>query len=109
MSRLIIPGLIIGSKVSIAKFGAVISSGEPSKTVSADWLPVPPTAEAPGPWLYMGRIRTSNPQIETKTGEIEGTNDGGTYETEELQLTTKRKFLFSSNYITPEFLQLSLG
>ena len=36
MSRLIIPGLIIGSKVSIAKFGAVISSGEPSKTVSAD-------------------------------------------------------------------------
>ena len=95
MSRFIIPGLIIGSKVSIAKFGAVIGSGEPSKTVSADWLPVPPTAEAPGPWLYMGRIRTSNPQIETKTGEIEGTNDGGTYETEELQLTTKRKFLFA--------------
>ena len=109
MSRFIIPGLIIGSKVSIAKFGAVIGSGEPSKTVSADWLPVPPTAEAPGPWLYMGRIRTSNPQIETKTGEIEGTNDGGTYETEELQLTTKRKFLFASNYITPEFLQLSFG
>ena len=77
--------------------------------MSADWLPVPPTAEAPGPWLYMGRIRTSNPQIETKTGEIEGTNDGGTYETEELQLTTKRKFLFASNYITPEFLQLSFG
>ena len=24
-------------------------------------------------------------------------------------LTTKRKFLFSSNYITPEFLQLSFG
>ena len=38
MSRFIIPGLIIGSKVSIAKFGAVIGSGEPSKTVSADWL-----------------------------------------------------------------------
>ena len=109
MSRFIIPGLIIGSKVSIAKFGAVIGSGEPSKTVSADWLPVPPTAEAPGPWLSMGRIRTSNPQIETKTGEIEGANDGGTYETEELQLTTKRKFLFASNYITPEFLQLSFG
>ena len=44
MSRFIIPGLIIGSKVSIAKFGAVIGSGEPSKTVSADWLPGPPTA-----------------------------------------------------------------
>ena len=92
MSRFIIPGLIIGSKVSIAKFGAVIGNDEPSKTVSADWLPVPPTAEAPGPWLYMGRIRTSNPQIETKTGEIEGANDGGTYETEELQLTTKRRW-----------------
>lgn len=41
MSRFIIPGLIIGSKVSIAKFGAVIGNDEPSKTVSADWLPVP--------------------------------------------------------------------
>lgn len=109
MSRFIIPGLIIGSKVHIAKFGAAITSGGQSQTVSADWLPVPPTDEATGPWLYMGKIRTSNPQIETKTGEIEGTNDGGTYETEELQLTTKRKFLFSSNYITPEFLQLSFG
>ena len=49
MSRFIIPGLIIGSKVSIAKFGAVISSDEPSKTVSADWLPGPPPAAAPGP------------------------------------------------------------
>ena len=57
----------------------------------------------------MGKIRTSNPQIEPKTSEIEGTNKGGTYETEEMLLTTKRKFLFSSNYITPEFLQLSFG
>ena len=32
MSRFIIPGLIIGSKVSIAKFGAVIGNDEPSKT-----------------------------------------------------------------------------
>lgn len=109
MSRFIIPGLIIGSQVHIAKFGAAITSGGQSQTVSADWLPVPPTDEAPGPWLYMGKIRSSNPQIETKTGEIEGTNDGGTYEIEELQLATKRKFLFSSNYITPEFLQLSFG
>ena len=109
MSRIIIPGLIIGSLVHIAKFGAAIGTGDQAKTVSADWLPVPPTDEAPGPWLYMGKIRTSNPQIEPKTSEIEGTNKGGTYETEEMLLTTKRKFLFSSNYITPEFLQLSFG
>ena len=37
-----------------------------------------------------------------KTAEIEGTSVGGTYETEEMQLGTKRKFLFASNYITPE-------
>ena len=109
MSRIIIPGLIIGSLVHIAKFGAAIGTGDQAKTVSADWLPVPPTDEAPGPWLYMGKIRTSTPQIEPKTSEIEGTNKGGTYETEEMLLTTKRKFLFSSNYITPEFLQLSFG
>lgn len=109
MSRFIIPGLIIGSKVSIAKFGASVGSGDQFQTVSADWLPVPPTAEATGPWLYMGKIRTSNPQIEPKTAEIEGVGDSGTYETEEMQLVTKRKFLFSSNYITPEFLELSFG
>ena len=109
MSRFIIPGLIIGSKVSIAKFGASIGSGDQAKTVSADWLPVPPSDEDPGPWLYMGKVRTSNPQIEPKTAEIEGTSVGGTYETEEMQLVTKRKFLFASNYITPEFLQLSFG
>lgn len=109
MSRFIIPGLIIGAKVSIAKFGASITSGSQSQTVSADWLPVPPTDEAPGPWLYMGKVRTSNPQIEPKTAELEGTGGAGTYETEEMQLVTKRKFLFASNYITPEFLQLSFG
>ena len=109
MSRFIIPGLIIGSKVSIAKFGASIGSGDQAKTVSAHWLPVPPSDEDPGPWLYMGKVRTSNPQIEPKTAEIEGTGGAGTYETEEMQLVTKRKFLFSSNYITPEFLQLSFG
>lgn len=107
MSRFIIPGLIIGSKVHIAKFGAAIGGG--GVKVSADWLPVMPSEEDAGPWLYMGKVRSSNPQIETKTTEIEGTNDGGTYETEELHLNTKRKFLFSSNYITPEFLQLSFG
>ena len=32
MSRFIIPGLIIGSKVSIAKFGASIGSGDQAKT-----------------------------------------------------------------------------
>ena len=90
MSRIIIPGLIIGSLVHITKFGAAIGTGDQAKTVSADWLPVPPTDEAPGPWLYMGKIRTSNPQIEPKTSEIEGTNKGGTYETEEMLLTTKR-------------------
>lgn len=109
MSRFVIPGLIIGSTVHIAKFGATIGSGDQSQTVSADWLPVPPTAEAPGPWLYMGKVRSSNPQIEPKTAEIEGAGGAGTYETEEMQLVTKRKFLFSSNYITPEFLQLSFG
>ena len=109
MSRFIIPGLIIGSKVSIAKFGASIGSGDQAKTVSADWLPVPPSDEDPGPWLYMGKVRTSNPQIEPKTAEIEGTSVGGPDETEEMQLVTKRKFLFASNYITPEFLQLSFG
>lgn len=55
MSRFIIPGLIIGSKVSIAKFGAVIGSGEPSKTVSADWLPVPPTSGSPRPLALYGQ------------------------------------------------------
>jgi hypothetical protein len=109
MSRFIVPGLIIGSQVHIAKFGTAIGSGDQAKKVSADWLPVPPTTEDPGPWLYMGKIRTSNPQTEPKTAEIEGTSVGGTYDTEELQLVTKRKFLFASNYITPEFLQLSFG
>ena len=41
MSRFVIPGLIIGSKVSIAKFGASIGSGDQAKTVSDNWLPVP--------------------------------------------------------------------
>ena len=53
MSRFIIPGLIIGSKVSIAKFGAVIGSDEPSKTVSADWLP--PDSGSPRPLALYGQ------------------------------------------------------
>lgn len=55
MSRFIIPGLIIGSKVSIAKFGASIGSGDQAKTVSADWLPVPPSDEDPGPLALHGQ------------------------------------------------------
>lgn len=109
MKRLILQGLIIGSRVRIAKFGAPLGTGTPSQSVSADWLPVPPSAEAPGPWLNMGKIRTSKPVIETKTLDIEGANDSGTYDNEEMLLTTKRKFQFTTNYITPEFLQLSFG
>ena len=37
----------------------------------------------------MGKVRTSNPQIEPKTAEIEGTSVGGTYETEEMQRRKK--------------------
>lgn len=61
MSRLIIPGLIIGSKVSIAKFGAVISSGEPSKTVSADWAARPPDCGSPRPLALYGQDTHQQP------------------------------------------------
>ena len=75
--------LIGGMPVRIAKFG--VTDG--SKTVGVDACPAIPTSEAPGPWLYLGKIKSGQVEQVKKNVQIEGVNDAtGMYETEDVTM-----------------------
>ena len=98
--------LIGGMPIRIAKFGTV--SG--ANTVGPDACPAKPTAQDAGPWLYLGKIKTGQVEMEKKNVEIEGVNDAtGMYETEDISVTTKYKIKFTTQYIAPEVIQLAFG
>lgn len=96
---------ILGANALIVPFGK--KSG--ANTIGELVAPTPPTAEAPGDWIKLGKIKTATPQFEYKTLDVEGVNEAGIYETEELRLATKRKFQFVTNTVTKEALQLTFG
>lgn len=58
--------LIGGMPIRIAKFGAT----DGSKTVGADARPAVPTSEAPGPWLYLGKIKSGQVEQVKKTSRL---------------------------------------
>ena len=75
--------LIGGMPIRIAKFGAT----DGSKTVGADACPAIPTSEAPGPWLYLGKIKSGQVEQVKKNVQIEGVNDAtGMYEMEDVTM-----------------------
>ena len=98
--------LIGGMPVRIAKFGAT----DGSKTVGADACPAIPTSEAPGPWLYLGKIKSGQVEQVKKNVQIEGVNDAtGMYETEDVTMVQQYKLKFTTQYIAPEVIQLAFG
>lgn len=98
--------LIGGMPIRIAKFGAT----DGSKTVGADACPAIPTSEAPGPWLYLGKIKSGQVEQVKKNVQIEGVNDAtGMYETEDVTMVQQYKLKFTTQYIAPEVIQLVLA
>ena len=98
--------LIGGMPVRIAKFG--VTDG--SKTVGVDACPAIPTSEAPGPWLYLGKIKSGQVEQVKKNVQIEGVNDAtGMYETEDVTMVQQYKLKFTTQYIAPEVIQLAFG
>lgn len=104
-SRLNSP-LIAGTIIKIAKIGEQISSGN---AVSEDALPAAPTSGSPGPWLTLGKVRSSTSERAMKTATVEGCNDSGFFDFQEIKLATTNKFRFSVQWITPEVFQLAFG
>lgn len=103
-SRLCDP-LIAGTIIRIAKFGE--TSG--SNTIGANARPAAPTDETPGPWLTLGKIKSSQSERQEKSATVEGCLDTGTYEFREIRLATTNKLKFTTQWITPEAIQLAFG
>ncbi len=102
--------MILGAKVWICRLGTEIPGSVSGNKVSDTVLPeLPSSYDEPGAWVPLGKIRSSKPQTDYKTVDIEGVPDDGTYSITELKLATKRKIQFSTNDITPEAFELTFG
>ena len=98
--------LIGGMPIRIAKFG--VTDG--SKTVGADACPAFPTAEDPGVWLSLGKVKSGQVEPTKKSVQIEGVNEKtGMYEIEEDSIIQQRKIKFTTQYVAPEAIQLAFG
>lgn len=97
--------IILGARIYIARMDATVGANK----VTPATLPSPPTADNPGPWVSLGKVRTAKVQTDFKTADVEGVADDGLYKITELKLATKRKLQFSTNDITPEALELTFG
>lgn len=98
--------LIGGMPIKIAKFGAT----DGGKTVGADACPAFPTAENPGPWISLGKIKTAQIETTKKNIQIEGVNDiTGMYELDDINIIQQYKLKFTTQYISPEAIQLAFG
>lgn len=97
--------IILGTRLWIMPMGTAIGQ----QTASPDALPALPTLEDPGQWLSLGRVYDSKIQPEAATKTVEGTDDDGTYTTDELDLVIKMTLLFSVKSLSATALQLSRG
>lgn len=98
--------LIGGMPIKIAKFGAE----DGGKTVGKNACPALPTAEAPGVWLSLGKIKSGQVEAVKKNAQIEGVNDDiGKYETEDVNMVQQYKLKFTTQYVAPEAIQLAFG
>lgn len=102
----ILRAIVPGSIIKIAKYGSVLTG---SNLVSDTARPTAPSAETPGPWISLGKIKSSQPNTEYKTNQVEGVADDGTLYLDEINIPTKRVLKFTTQDISPEAVQLMYG
>jgi len=98
--------LIGGMPIRIAIFGD--KDGE--KVVGEDACPAVPTPENPGVWLYLGDVKSAQVERTKKTAQIEGVQERiGTYGVRDVSFAMQNKLKVTTQYITPEVIQLTFG
>lgn len=105
MNRAFIPGTIL----YIAIYGHSEETQGPY--VSETSKPATPTVgtDPEYPWLFFGKVRQFQALSDSKTVPVEGVAKNGSLSSLELRLRTISRFRFTTNWTTPETLQLAFG